>query len=153
MDKPTNYCNSCQKPTLKSPRILIVEDEGVIAALIGGAASQAGLEYHIALTYDEAIRLLDTHEYHILWLDILLDNKHSGWEVIKHCILKEKFDGKLIICTGLYPDIPVTHKEILELSRKWFSSIYLFPKPFDLTDALALLTEYCNGCTACEKVN
>jgi DNA-binding response OmpR family regulator len=62
-------------------RILIVEDEPHISALISYNLEQAGYQVAIASDGAEALRLVESFCPHLVTLDLLLP-KASGWQVL-----------------------------------------------------------------------
>lgn len=64
------------------PRVLIVEDERGVSALIETTIQSLGYETTCAFSGGEAVRLLDEDEFDLMILDVML-GQTSGWDVLK----------------------------------------------------------------------
>ena len=72
------YNMSDSKPL---PRILVVEDESFVRALIVDALTEAGFEVHEACNSNEAVKLLDEDDYLLLVSDMQIPGRFTGAEL------------------------------------------------------------------------
>ena len=86
---------------LERPRALVVEDDAVTRQLLESLLQDHGCTVDIASDGEEALVLLDAHDYAVILLDIVLPKK-SGTEVMEE--LRERKPDvlhRVIVVTGL----------------------------------------------------
>jgi DNA-binding response OmpR family regulator len=71
---------SMSQSTLQ-PRILVVEDESFVRALIVDALTEAGFDVHEASNSNEAVKLLDEDDYLLLVTDMQIPGRFTGAEL------------------------------------------------------------------------
>ncbi len=118
--------------TSAPPRILVVEDESVIRALMVEVLSDAGYEVDEANGSDAAMRLLGTDGYNLLVTDIHMPGKWDGLQIAqaaqaKHAALP------VVFVTG-------RHDILNRLRRSGIAGAAL-PKPFDLDDFVQVVRD------------
>lgn len=121
-----------QKTLAQKHRILIVEDEPLIAEDLSGFLEESGFDVAgIAYSYKDALNYLDTLKLNAAILDINLgDTEYDGINVGEE--LRSKHDIPFIYLTS-YSD-----KEILERAKKTRPDGYLL-KPFNGRDVMTSL--------------
>jgi two-component system, OmpR family, response regulator ArlR len=110
-------------------KILIVEDERVMADNIAGHLQQEKYVIEIAGDYLTALEKIISHEYDCILLDITLNGRQSGFELLEKLKELNKTDGVIIISA----------KDSLDDKVKGLNlgaDDYL-PKPFHLAELLA----------------
>ncbi len=65
------------------PRVLVVDDEPAIRALVAKIIDRAGLAVDTAANGEEAIEKLDVHPYEVLVVDLMMPQV-DGYAVIEH---------------------------------------------------------------------
>jgi len=100
------------------PRILIVEDEKILAEMYKDKFEKAGHQADLAFSSEEAMEYLKNKEPDLILLDILLP-KENGIALLKR--LKETREGfKIPVIAFSNYDEPRTKKEALELGVKGY---------------------------------
>jgi CheY-like chemotaxis protein len=86
------------------PRALVVEDDAVTRALLGQLLDDRGCDVDMATDGQQALNLLEQHEYDVVLLDIVLP-RISGTVVMEQ-LLRRKPDmlARIIVVTGLNVD-------------------------------------------------
>jgi len=84
-------------------RILIVDDEIAITRLISTIARNDSHQADTASSYQEAIILLKQQLYDVIFIDIMLDKKQGGLELLKTATELSP-TSRIIMMTG-YPDV------------------------------------------------
>lgn len=110
-------------------KILIVEDESVMADTIAEHLQQEKYSVEIAPDYLTALEKIISHEYDCILLDITLKGRESGFELLEKLKELSKTDGVIIISAKNSLDDKVKG---LNLG----ADDYL-PKPFHLAELLA----------------
>lgn len=82
-------------------RILVVDDEPQITAVLSRYARAVGFQSRIAGNVDDAIRLVEAEEFDLILLDIILPGR-TGFSAIQ--TLKRKSDAVIFIMTGYAAD-------------------------------------------------
>jgi CheY-like chemotaxis protein len=94
--------------TAKSPTILIVEDEALIAANIEEVLAESGFHVAgVASSATEALSLAHEHRPQLALVDIRLTGSVDGIELA--CRLREEFDVPSIFLSGLF-DAAITDR-------------------------------------------
>ena len=107
--------------------ILIVEDEEDIRKLMTRFLEDKGFSVSFAADGREAADLLQTRDYDLLIIDVLLPGEH-GMDLIK--MKGHNFITPIILVSGVYDE-----KDIIE-KMKDPSVKFFIKKPFDLDDLL-----------------
>jgi two-component system nitrogen regulation response regulator GlnG len=106
-------------------RVLVVEDESFVRALIVDALDDAGFEVDHTGDADSAVRFLETDGYDILVTDILMPGKLSGLDLAARS-------------RETHPNIPVivmsARSDMLPGLREAGVKATPLPKPFDVDD-------------------
>lgn len=110
------------------PRILVVEDEEPILMGLRDNLEMEGYEVDVAMDGDEALRVADAFQPHLVLLDLMLPGK-SGFEVCRH--LRRKFPQVHVIMLTAKGDEPskITGLEV--------GADDYVTKPFSLLELLA----------------
>ena len=119
-------------------RILIVDDDEMMRAMLNGIVTEAGHEVTICDTSQEATRIADEIEPDLIITDIFIPEK-GGLEVIRH--VKDVLpDTKIIAISGFDMRQDV---DVLELAKRGGAD-ETFQKPVHaqvLSDTIQLLLE------------
>ena len=84
----------------RQPRVLIVEDEGLLRAMAHEEFADAGFDVVTAANGEEAIRTLEADAgFDLLFTDIRMPGAMDGWSVAKHA-RSLKPDIAVIYVTG-----------------------------------------------------
>jgi DNA-binding response OmpR family regulator len=86
------------------PRALVVEDDPVTRVLLETLLKEHGCAVDSVDDGEKAIACLDTHDYRVILLDIVLPKK-SGTEIMEHLHhTKPRLLHRVIVVTGLNVD-------------------------------------------------
>jgi len=111
-------------------RILVVDDEDALRAVLSGELSSTGYDVATASDGDEAITVIQNKKFDLVLLDIKMP-KVDGFEVLK--FIKKNFPTvKVIMLTG-FADL----KNAIE-SKKNGAEDFV-SKPYDLVDLLTTI--------------
>ena len=81
-------------------KILIAEDEAMLAKVIGNSLRQLGYEVKVCLDGEEALNFIDISTWDLLILDVKLP-KVSGIQIVAHVLQNKKNNlPKMIICSA-----------------------------------------------------
>lgn len=106
-----------------SGRVLVIDDEPTIRALVAKIVERAGLPVDSARDGAEAIELLDAHEYAVVVVDLMMPNV-DGYAVIEY--LKQRRDERPAV-------IVVSAGESAMLRQLDASMVHsIVRKPFDI---------------------
>jgi CheY-like chemotaxis protein len=85
--------------TSVSPRVLVVDDEPAIRALVAKIVERAGLQVDTAADGVEAIEKMAAHSYEVVVLDLMMP-RVDGFGVVEH--VRQNMDEKpaLIVATA-----------------------------------------------------
>lgn len=84
-----------------APRLLILEDDALLAELIRLVGASAGLEGEVAASPAELFRLVDLHPDAALMLDIIMPEM-DGLEVLRE-LARRGFRGPIQVLSGCEP--------------------------------------------------
>lgn len=103
--KRTGFKNLFKKIELANPvKILIIEDEAVLAEVLKEKLKKANLEVKIARDGEEAISIIKSFEPDVIVLDLILP-KVSGFEVLKQVKADEKLSRiPVVVLSNLSDD-------------------------------------------------
>jgi len=105
-------------------RILIVDDEPFILKAFSKLLSADGHEVTTASSGEEAIALVTTHCYDLIFLDLMMPNT-DGVEVLHKIRLELKLDIPVYLVTGAYD----AYSPRLSAVREEGVSFTILPKP------------------------
>jgi len=97
-------------------KILIIEDERILAEMYKDKFDEEGLETDVAFSSEEALEYLKTKKPDLILLDILLP-KENGISFLRKMREMENVSGVPVIAFSNY-DEPRTKKEAFELGVK-----------------------------------
>jgi two-component system, response regulator PdtaR len=117
-------------PAMSPPRILVVEDESFVRALIVERLAEAGFEVDQADTSDAAVRLLDADGYKLLVTDMHLPGALNGAELAERSH-KKKSDLPVVFVHG-------RHEVVRRLEKAGIRSEVL-PAPFALDELVGIV--------------
>lgn len=105
-------------------RVLLVEDERLVAELVEDALADEGFEVQVAFSGSEAVRRLDAEprSFAALVTDINLGNHVDGFEVARRARSGNP-QIKVVYVTGKPSNIYAAEEEAL-----------MFPKPFNVAE-------------------
>jgi DNA-binding NtrC family response regulator len=106
-------------------RILVLDDEPIVGKRLKPALAKAGYEVDVVDRGDDAIRLIDQHEYDIIVSDIRMEGA-DGLDVLRRATVRSA-RTKVIMITG-YATVEVA-REALTMGAFDFIA-----KPFKLED-------------------
>jgi CheY-like chemotaxis protein len=113
-------------------RVLIVEDDSMIAAALEGALLDAGAKQVIVCsTTDQALAALRDEKPDSMVLDVHLADRDDGWAIAELVNSVGPKPPRIVFATGSPQDIP---EEIAELGP-------VFAKPYDHAEVIAALHE------------
>lgn len=81
------------------PRVLVVDDEPAIRALVAKIVERAGLPVDVARDGAEAIEKMDAHGYSVLVLDLMMPNI-DGFALVEHLKTKTTRPPAIIIISA-----------------------------------------------------
>ncbi|WP_439407950.1 response regulator [Bradyrhizobium sp. DASA03076] len=117
-------------------RILIVEDDYLIAAMVREALAEGGFETEVVASGQEALALLDDdHKYRALVTDINLQDAHTGWQVAKRA-RELSADLPVVYMTGAAAD---------EWASCGVPSSVLLTKPFAPAQVVTAVSQLLNN--------
>lgn len=97
-------------------KILIVEDEKILAELYKDKLSQEGFLAYLAFSSEEALSLAQKEKPDLILLDILLP-RENGVAFLGHLRKEEEISKIIVVAFSNYDDLQ-TKKEALELGAK-----------------------------------
>ncbi len=117
---------------LSSIRLLVVDDDSDLRAFLQDLLVEEGYDVDVGATMDEALVLLDTRLYHLVLTDLL---SHSIAAPLRSAvtILAHARPTPVAALTGW----TISPREVTRAGLAC-----LIPKPFDLSDLLALIASY-----------
>lgn len=117
---------------LSSVRLLVVDDDNDLRAFMQDLLIEEGYDVDVGATMDEALALLDTRLYHLVLTDLL---SHSISAPLRSAvtILAHARPTPVAALTGW----TISPKEVTRAGLAC-----LIPKPFDLSDLLAVIASY-----------
>lgn len=119
----------------KSLRILVVDDEKNMCALLDDFLSDEGHKIKLVDNGADAIRLLKCEEYDLVLSDLVMADV-TGYDVIK-VVNKLKKKPKIGILTGL-------REKLESLEKKGLKVDFILNKPFDLSELPAYINNVIN---------
>ncbi|MBI2619661.1 MAG: response regulator [Ignavibacteriales bacterium] len=108
-------------------KILVVDDEEALRTVLSSELEGEGYQVSTAGDGKEAIKILDSQQFHLILLDIKMPNV-DGFEVLKY-VKQQQPSTKVIMLTG-FADL----KNAIE-SKKLGAEDFV-SKPYDLVDLL-----------------
>ncbi|MGY8634546.1 response regulator [Bradyrhizobium sp. 14AA] len=121
---------------MQSPlRILVVEDDYLIAEMVREALAEGGFETEVVASGQEALSLLDDdHKYRALVTDINLQDERTGWQVATRA--RELFaDLPVVYMTGAAAD---------EWTSRGVPNSVLLTKPFAPAQVVTAVSQLLN---------
>ena len=113
-------------------RVLVVEDDGILALAIEDALSDIGVaDIQICTTTDEALQALRTRRPDAIVLDVHLADRNDGWAVAELVDRVGPNPPRIFFSTGAPQDIP---EDIAQLGA-------ILEKPYDPAELAELLTQ------------
>ncbi|WP_439372035.1 response regulator [Bradyrhizobium sp. DASA03120] len=121
---------------MQSPlRILIVEDDYLIAEMVREALAEGGFETEVVASGQEALALLDDdRKYRALVTDINLQDEHTGWQVAKRA-RELSADLPVVYMTGAAAD---------EWASRGVPNSVLLTKPFAPAQVVTAVSQLLN---------
>ncbi|WP_439395417.1 response regulator [Bradyrhizobium sp. PMVTL-01] len=121
---------------MQSPlRILIVEDDYLIAEMVREALAEGGFETEVVPSGQEALALLDDdRKYRALVTDINLQDEHTGWQVAKRA-RELSADLPVVYMTGAAAD---------EWASRGVPNSVLLTKPFAPAQVVTAVSQLLN---------
>jgi CheY-like chemotaxis protein len=99
-------------------KVLLVEDEALVRMMAVETLEDAGFEVIEAATGEEALEACKIHRADVLFTDIRLPGKLSGWDVAEHCRAQN-------------PDLPVIYATgYSEVAPRRVAGSAFFRKPY-----------------------
>lgn len=80
-------------------KVLLVEDEALVRMMAAEMLTDAGFEVIEAASGEEALEACKVHQADVLFTDIRLTGKLTGWDVAEHC-RADNPDLPVIYATG-----------------------------------------------------
>lgn len=117
-------------------KILIIEDEKILAEMYQDRFTQEGYEVSLAFTSEEGIDLAKKEKPDLILLDILLP-KENGVDFLKRLKQKPEISSITVVAFSNY-DEPKTRKEAENLGIK----AYLLKTDFTPQDLVEKIKEY-----------
>jgi DNA-binding response OmpR family regulator len=116
-------------------RILLIEDEEQVRGLLRETLEQEGYEVIEGSNGTEGLRQYNQHIFDLVIMDVLLPDK-DGFEILNE--LKQHHDqvNVLAISGGIIPGTD----NVLQIAQR-LGARKALPKPFDLTDFLAVVNQ------------
>jgi len=102
--------------TRKSPKILIIEDEKILAEMYRDKFNQAGFKTEVAFTAEEGLRFLKKKKADLILLDILLP-RENGIQFLKRIQKYPKISRIPVVAFSNYDD-PRAKNEAFNLGIK-----------------------------------
>ncbi|HDJ24125.1 MAG: hypothetical protein B5M54_05425 [Candidatus Aminicenantes bacterium 4484_214] len=116
------------------PRVIIVEDEGLVAMDLAGRLEDLGYKVEgIAHSGKEALRLAEMTLPEIVVMDIGLPGEIDGLTAAR--LIKEKFKTEIIILTGYT-------REKIKSQLDAIEPLGILTKPFDDQDLVRVLKKF-----------
>ncbi len=119
-------------------KILIVEDEKMLAEMYKDKFAQEGYEIYSAFDAEEAIEMAKEVKPDIVILDILLP-RGNGIEFLRNLRNEKEIESTLVVAFSNYDDLE-TKKEAKELGAK----DYLIKTNYTPKEVLAKVNQYLN---------
>lgn len=115
-------------PVISGGRLLFVEDDPLVSAVVAPALRAAGFQVHEASNADEALRLLsDQGPFDIVFSDIIMPGEVTGLELAEH--VKQRYpQTRIVLATGY-----TEHRTIVP-------GVKVLGKPYDIAEALAIIS-------------
>ncbi|HWS72302.1 MAG TPA: response regulator [Thermoanaerobaculia bacterium] len=120
--------NEEQETGANAPRVLVVDDDDSIRALVARIFLRRGFAVETASDGVEAIAALDAAHYDLLLLDLMMP-RVDGIGVIEHLSKRHGERPRVVMMTAAVPDI------LRRMDRSQVASV--ITKPFELSDLLA----------------
>ena len=132
-DLPTDTANMNTNPPTSRERILLVEDDADVRAVVRGALEASGYQIWEAGNGREALEVwkANASQIDLLLTDVVMPGGVSGWELADR-LTKERPGLKVILMSGYCADKP----ERIQLYN------YILQKPFTLDN----LTDFVRTC-------
>lgn len=118
----------------RSKKILIVDDEEELLALLSLKLTNSGFEVILAATGEEAKSLLSEHQFSAVLCDLNLPNSPRGRELYEHC---SQIDHPtlFIVMTGFTQDSPEVR------AARGAGLTHVFSKPLRLKSIIQLIAD------------
>jgi DNA-binding response OmpR family regulator len=83
-------------------RVIVVDDEVLIAEYIAGELEDAGFEVcEVCRSYEDAIEAVSRHDPDLVILDISIGRGGSGLDLARNIMVSRR--AKVIFCSGMQP--------------------------------------------------
>ena len=116
-------------------RVLIIEDDKDLKALLEEVFRDEGYEVHSAFEIDRARRLLKTNSYSIVLLDMRFTG--NGFNILEHI---SNDNTRIFIISGdPFQGLSSEKKKLLEKAK------HIFVKPFEIDEVLEEVKKYNNA--------
>ena len=109
-------------------RILVVDDEQRICRFISRALSANGFVVDAATSGNQALQLVETHDYDLILLDLLLPDMH-GYQVLRRLLANHPTRKVIVVSCVLEVELKV---QCLESG-----AVDYLPKPFAIAELIA----------------
>ena len=121
-------------PALPSLRLLMVEDDALVASVVASTLRALGHDVHVCHSADEAMRLLNTNEgFDALFTDVVMPGSMSGVELVDWAM--ERWPGMAVVVATGYAD------NVNQLT------VPVIRKPYDMETLQRTLAEVLDGAT------
>lgn len=98
---------------MAKPKVLIVEDDDLLADVYNASLSAEGIKVDVCGNYSEAIEVYDPKSHRLVILDVLLPGK-NGFELLKAMRRKPRSNHtNIIVITGMNTDELNFNNEIM----------------------------------------
>jgi CheY-like chemotaxis protein len=137
MNRQFSFADKPMVSPVKSMSLLVVEDNRDAADSLAMVLTNCG--YHVSIAYDgdQAIRMVDAADFHVVICDIGLPGR-SGYEVAAH-IRRRRGPAPLIVAVSAYASDTVRDSAHAAGFDSYFS------KPVDPTDLEQMLVQVANA--------
>jgi FixJ family two-component response regulator/tetratricopeptide (TPR) repeat protein len=119
---------------MAAKKVLIVEDDSILANALAGAVKKAGYESVICASPDQAIETLDRDSFKLMFIDCLLPQT-PGVDLAK--AIRKNFDAKIlpiVLMSGIFTD-----KQMMKDMTDEIGAIDFLKKPFEVNQVLRFL--------------
>ncbi len=119
---------------MAAKKVLIVEDDSILANALASAVKKAGYESLICTRPDEALEALDKDSFRVVFIDCLLPQT-PGIDLAK--AIRKNFDAKIlpiVLMSGIFTD-----KQMMKEMAQEVSAIDFLKKPFEVNEVLKFL--------------
>jgi CheY-like chemotaxis protein len=114
-------------------KILLVEDEALVRMMAADTLTDAGFEVIEAASGEEAIEACKRAPADLLFTDIRLPGRLTGWDVAEHC-------------RAMHPEIPVIYATgYSDLEPRQVAGSRFFRKPYRTEQIVSAVRELLRG--------